>query len=69
MSTINSREIVDQIISWDGYYPGDPRVIKIVQYENYEGNHAYGMIYKGGNLNQYHESEYVRNPTTLWEAK
>ena len=69
MATINSREIVDEIIAHNGQYPGDPQlVVKIVQYNNqWNGNLAYGLIYEGMDLNAYHDSLACHNPVTLWE--
>ena len=69
MATINSREIVDAIIAGDGHYLGDPRVIKIVQYENqWNGGLAYGIIYEGEDPMRYHNSASCHNPQTLWEV-
>jgi len=69
MSTISSKKMVDQIIADDGHYPGDPRVIKIVEYTNAWGGTCYGLIYYEAGLNNYAPSQYVKNPKTIWEAK
>lgn len=68
MATINSREMVDEIIANQGLYPGDHlRVERIVEYNNiFDGGIAYGLIYEGEDLNRYHEGATV-NPRTIWE--
>jgi hypothetical protein len=59
MPTVD-KETADKLIANDGYYPPDPRVFRIVRYENsFNGEHSYGA---------YHESEYVRNPMVYWSA-
>lgn len=69
MATINSREIVDEIIRGDGHYQGDTRVVKIVAYQNqYDGNIAYGLIYHGEDPMRYHNASACHNPLTLWIA-
>jgi predicted AlkP superfamily phosphohydrolase/phosphomutase len=73
MATVNSREIVDAIIKGNGYYPGDredgnPRVIRIVQYQNqFNGGIAYGLIYEMEPLDKYHSAGAVHNPKTIWD--
>ena len=69
MPTIDSKDLIDQIISNEGHYEDDPRVVKIVEYTNMVGRRTWGVIYKGMDLNYYAESHYVRNPKTLWEAE
>jgi hypothetical protein len=68
MATINSREIVDEIIKGDGYYPGDTRVVKIVAYQNQWGGLSYGLIYEGDDPMRYHNAPACHNPLTLWEV-
>ena len=70
MATVNSREVVDQIIKGDGYYPGNrTRVIKIVQYNNqYNGGLAYGLIYQGEDPTRYDNAPACHNPQTLWQV-
>ena len=68
MTTINSRGIVDDIIRGDGYYEGDNRVVKIVQYNNqWDGKLAYGLIYEGEDLYRYHTADACHNPETIFE--
>lgn len=68
MPTIDSRAMVDAIIKGGGYYADDARIKKIVQYTNAWGGTAYGLIYEHMPDDAYAESEYVRNPQTIWEA-
>jgi len=70
MATVNSREIVDEIIANNGEYEGDPIVVRIVQYNNqFNGDLAYGLIYEGEDLNRYHDSPACHNPTTIFERR
>lgn len=70
MSTISYRNIVDDIIKGNGIYPGDHiRVIKIVEYTNSWGKQCWGVIYAGGSVDAYAESDFVHNPKTIWEYK
>jgi len=71
MATVNSLQIVNDIIAGDGWYPGDPiRVVKIVRYENqWNGNFAYGLVYDGEPRDKYHAADACHNPETLWEAR
>ena len=67
MATV-SKEIADQIIAHEGRYPGDPLVVKIVQYENqWNGEHAYGLVYEHEDPMRYHNSPACINPITIWE--
>lgn len=66
MATVN-KEIADMIIDGDGFYLDDPRVYKIVEYDNAWGGVGYGLIYRD-DLDPYIPSPYVRNPRTYWQA-
>jgi len=69
MATITQEHIVKEIMDNNGYYEGDPQVVKIVQYENiFDGKRAWGLIYKGEDPMRYHTGATI-NPTTIWEAK
>jgi len=73
MSTINSKEIIDEIIANHGYYSDDPRVYMIVEYTNAYGNKTWGVTW----INELperrerylEETKYVRNPKIIWQAK
>lgn len=67
MATV-SREMADQIKASDGYYADDPRVVRIVQYDNAFGGVGFGIEYSW-EQGRYTASHYVRNPTVYWEAK
>lgn len=68
MPTVNSKKIINEIVSHDGYYMDDPRVMRIVKYTNAWGGICYGIEYEG-KVGTYRESEYVLNPRIYWEAK
>lgn len=71
MATINSREIVDEIISGNGQYADDEPVLKIVQYNNqFNGGLAYGLVYASDGPAGYHRYETspaCHNPVVIFE--
>lgn len=80
MATINSRELVEQIIARNGEAreesvvadgpDGEPAVVKIVEYTNAWGGQSYGLVFEGENTDRYNRpTEFVRNPVTLWERQ
>lgn len=64
MPTIDSKQIVDMIISSGGYYASDPQVHSIVEYTNLWGGTCYGVNY--GPHNAYERSLFVINPKTIF---
>ena len=76
MATIDSKTFVDNIIAHNGFYNGDdedtldnPRCVKVVEFINMGNRIAWGLIFKGDNLDKYRASEFVKNPKTIWEYK
>ena len=73
MATIDSKEIIDDMIKADGYYEDDPRVYMIVEYTNAYGNITWGVTwsYESSNsrLRYLDETEFVRNPRVIWRAE
>lgn len=73
MSTIDSKEIIDDIIKNDGYYYDDPRVYMIVEYMNAWGNITWGVTWSNehpqNRLRYLNESKYIRNPKILWRTE
>ena len=70
MATINDRATVDRIVEGNGIYPGDEDmpIVKIVKYQNaFNGDDAYGLIYRGESLDRYAETMFIVNPETVWE--
>lgn len=67
MPTINSKQLVDEIIARNGHYEDDPQVVKIVEYTNDWGGRSYGLIYEQHDPNMYAPSPFVHNPKTIWE--
>lgn len=51
------------------WYGDDFPVVKVVEYTNAWGNRVWGCVFYGNDLNQYRESEYVRDPKTIWERR
>lgn len=73
MATIDSREMIDQIIENNGIYPGDEDmpIAKIVEYTTYEGNRTWGVVYVlevlQGIGNRYEEeSSDIRDPVVIF---
>ena len=51
MPTIDSKEIVDIIVSGNGLYPGDENshlgpVVRVTEYTNAFGNRTWGIVYE-----------------------
>jgi len=71
MATIDNKKMIDELIAKDGYYEDDPRVSKIVQYTNAYGNITWGVTWSNqlGQNKYLVESEFIRNPQLIWEAK
>lgn len=68
MATVN-KKLADELVTNDGYYSDDPRVMRIVEYENcFDGGLSYGIEYNG-QVGKYSPSQYVINPRVYWEAK
>lgn len=66
MATVD-KKMADEMKALDGYYSDDPRVVRIVEYDNAFGGVSYGLEY-ARDLGRYSPSEYVRNPRVYWEA-
>lgn len=67
MATVD-KSLADILVAQDGYYCDDPRVVKIVEYTNFNGGTSYGLVYPSDDPDRYHESEYVINPRLYWSA-
>lgn len=66
MGTVN-KDIADKIAKADGHFSDDPRVVRIVEYDNAWGVIGYGLEY-ARNRGYYAPSEFVCNPRVYWEA-
>ena len=73
MATIDSKELIDEIIRNNGYYLDDPRVYMVVEYTNYNGNITWGIAYctesRERRTRYLDETEYVRNPKVIWHSE
>jgi hypothetical protein len=68
MATVNSRQVVDEIIANEGRYPGDPLVVRIVEYNNqFNGAICWGLIYEGQDIWMYHKSPACHNPRIIFD--
>lgn len=72
MATINSRDLIEDLIANDGYFEDDPRVDRIVQYVNQYGQVAWGVVWSNelpSCRSRYEEeTEYIRYPRVIWRA-
>jgi len=69
MATVD-KAIALEIIANDGYYEDDPRVQQVVKYQNAFGGESFAILYQRDvDIDRYAETEYVRNPQIMWEAK
>ena len=63
------KELAEEIIANDGYYADDPRVVQVIKYQNSFGGESWAILYKEDVLtNRYAESEFIRNPETVWSV-
>lgn len=68
MATVNSRELVDEIIAKGGHYDEDELIVRIVQYNNqFNGGIAYGLIYDGEDIWKYHNAPACHNPKIIFD--
>lgn len=76
--TTDERSFVDRLIAGNGWLPehpdhhapDNPRCTKIVEYLNAYGGTAYGCVFATDrNQGKYdHETDFIRNPKTIWQA-
>lgn len=79
MATFDNKEMVDRMIAGDGWLPecGDhdapdnPPAVRIVEYTNFEGRLAWGVVFRGDRDPYRYErpTEYVRKPRVIWEKR
>lgn len=74
MATFDDRATVERLVRNNGHYdqPGtptdyDPPVLRITEYTNAWGKRAWGVVYPGDELDRYRESDFVREPTIIFE--
>ena len=68
MATV-TKEMADQIIARNGYYPGDPRVTKVVKYKSNWGTECYALVWGHENQLRYEESPDCHDVEVLWMAQ
>ena len=68
MATVGKETAMD-IIARDGYYPGDPRVTKVLSYTNQWGNESYAIVYPFEDQLRYERSEHCTDVVTVWSAR
>lgn len=69
MPTVDSREVILEMLQNNGTYPGDPQMFSIWTYVNDWGNRAYKLIYGDIPIRkeiEFVKSPYVHNPYLLW---
>lgn len=71
MATVSGtvgKEIVEHLIANGGRYDDDPVVVRIVEYNNqFDGGLAWGLIYRGEDIERYHNSPACLNPRTIFD--
>jgi hypothetical protein len=70
MATV-SKEMADRLVALKGRFPGDPPVLRIVEYVNMSGALCYGIEYEWdvGKYTSEPNNPYIGNPRIYWEAK
>lgn len=73
MSTIDSKQVITQIMDNNGYYQDDPRVYQIVKYVNASGNITWGVTWENEPEVARHRYEYptdfILDPTVIWNME
>lgn len=67
MATVDKR-LADILIANNGYYEDDPRIVRIIEYDNAFGGVSYGLEHVH-EVGKYAESEFVRNPRVYWQVQ
>lgn len=72
MATIDNKQIIDDLISKNGFFKDDPRVFQIVEYTNFSGVTTWGVTWMNelpsSKVRYMNATEYVRNPRVIWRA-
>lgn len=66
MATV-TKQLADEIVDGNGYYSSDPRVMRVIEYDNRWGGISYGIEYQR-DLGRYAPSQFVLNPRVYWRA-
>lgn len=73
MATIDSKDIIDNIIANKGFYEGDPQVYMIVEYINAYGNKTWGVTWcneqKQRKTRYLEESQFINKPKVIWHSE
>ncbi len=73
MATITYWDIIDGIIKAKGrQYDDEPAVVKVVEFENYEGRTVWGVTWASEPLpmqSRYEiQTRYVNHPRVIWQT-
>lgn len=73
MATIDSKQIINELIAANGYYEDDPQAYMIVEYTNAYGNITWGVTWSNESPNRrtryLEKSQYVINPRVIWHCQ
>jgi len=67
MATVD-KSTADELIASNGFYPGDPRISKIVRYTNQWDNECYAIVYPFEDQYRYEKSAHCTDVVTIWQA-
>lgn len=68
MPSVDSKELVDELIANDGYYSTDPRAHQISQYTNDWGGTTYHLAYSKDDVIGLYTSPFCHDIKVLWKA-
>lgn len=66
MPSVDSKELVDQIIAAKGRYMDDPSVIQVSQYTNNWGGTTYHLAYNENEVLNLYASPFCKDIKVLW---
>jgi hypothetical protein len=69
MASIDSREIIDEMIANDGTYPGDPQATQLSQYINDWGGITYHIAMTPRDVQNLYDSPHCHDVKVLWKRK
>lgn len=69
MSTIDSRDIILEMLRNDGVYMTDPQMDEIWAYHNDWGKQVYKLIYGKIGTAEFLSSPFVHSPMRLWSKE
>jgi hypothetical protein len=69
MPTVNSKKLIDELITAEGHYDGDPQALQMSSYLNQWGDTSYHIAYTPDEVFSLNTSPFCRDIKVLWRRK